>query len=101
MLSFIGNDYYCDSARGSDNYPSVETFIPIHCARETINFFCSNSGMPWFCKTLPEPTVDNIEVRNCHSSPSIDEDTAVSLIELYVQWFFEMLRWLDYIANTL
>ena len=47
-------------------------------------FCCSNSGMPWFCKTLTEPTVDYIEVRNCHNKPSYDEDTAISLIELYI-----------------
>ena len=85
--SFIGNDYYCDS--GSNNYTSPETFYTdplwegIGCSGT--NFCCSNSGMPWFCKTLPEPTVDNIEVRNCHNSPSTDEDTAISLIELYVR----------------
>ena len=85
--SFIGNDYYCDS--GSDNYTSTQIFYTdplwegIGCS--ATNFCCSNSGMPWFCKTLPEPTVDDIEVRNCHNSPSTDEDTAISLIELYVR----------------
>ena len=85
--SFIGNDYYCDS--GSDHYPSTQTFFtdPLWEGKvcQATNFCCSNSGMPWFCKTLPEPTVDNIEVCNCHNSPSIDENTAVSLIELYVR----------------
>ena len=85
--SFIGNDYYCDS--GSDNHPSPTTFYTEllwegkGCS--PTNFCCSDSGMPWFCKTLPEPTVDYIEVRNCHNAPSSNEDTAISLIELYVR----------------
>ena len=85
--SFIGNDYYCDS--GSDDHPSPTTFYTDVLWEgkgcPPTNFCCSNSGMPWFCKTLKEPTVDNIEVRNCHNSPSDDEDTAISLIELYIR----------------
>ena len=85
--SFIGNDYYCDS--GSDNRPSKETFYTDVLWEgkgcPPTNFCCSNSGMPWFCKTLQQPTVDDIEVRNCHNSPSSNEDTAVSLIELYIR----------------
>ena len=83
---FIGNDYYCDS--GSDYSPSNKIFYtdPLWEGKgcSPTNFCCSNSGMPWFCKTLKEPTVDDIEVRNCHNSPSSDEDTAISQIELYV-----------------
>ena len=85
--SFIGNDYYCDSA--SDDLPTPTTFYthPLWEGKgcPPTNFCCSKSGMPWFCKTLPEPMVDDIEVRNCHNSPSTDEDTAVSLIELYIR----------------
>ena len=85
--SFLGNDYYCDS--GSDDRPSPTTFYTDVLWEgkgcPPTNFCCSNSGMPWFCKTLKEPTVDNIEVRNCHNSPSDDEDTAISLIELYIR----------------
>ena len=46
---------------------------------------CPLSGMPWFCKTLPVPTTDYIEVRNCHNNPTAgSEDTALDLIELYI-----------------
>ena len=87
--SFIGNDYYCDS--GTDSPPSVpdNTFYtdPLWEGKgcSSTNFCCSNSGMPWFCKTLPVPTADDIEIRNCVNSPSSTEDTPVSLIELYVR----------------
>ena len=48
------------------------------------NFCCSHGGMPWFCKTLPVPTTDYIEIHNCHNGPTLVEDTALDLIELYI-----------------
>ena len=82
---FIGNDYYCDS--GVDSNPVAGTFYtrPLWNGEGCTppNFCCSYSGMPWFCKTLPVPTTDYIEVRNCHNEPT-DEDTALDLIELYI-----------------
>ena len=38
--------------------------------------------MLWFCKSLPDPTDDDIEINNCHNHPSNKEDVAVGLIEL-------------------
>ena len=46
---------------------------------------CFPSKMPWFCKTLPVPTTDYIEIRNCHSEPASNEDTTLDLIELYIR----------------
>ena len=83
---FIGNDYYCDS--GVNKSPVVGRFYttPLWTGEGCTppNFCCSHSGMPWFCKTLPVPTTDYIEIRNCHNQPARDEDTALDLIELYV-----------------
>ena len=82
---FIGNDYYCDS--GVNSNPVIGKFYttPLWtgegCAPP--NFCCSRSGMPWFCKTLPVPTTDYIELRNCHNAPDT-EHTALDLIELYI-----------------
>ena len=84
--SFIGNDYYCDS--GVESNPEAKKFYttPLWTGEGCTvpNFCCSHSGMPWFCKTLPVPTTDHIEIRNCHNGRSINEDTALALIELYV-----------------
>ena len=84
--SFIGNDYYCDS--GVNNYPEVKKFYttPLWTGEGCTppNFCCSHSGMPWFCKTLPVPTTDYIEIRNCHNNVASNEDTALELIELYI-----------------
>ena len=84
--SFIGNDYYCDS--GVQSSPEFGKFYttPLWTGEGCTppNFCCSYSGMPWFCKTLPVPTTDYIEIRNCHNNAIGSEDTALELIELYV-----------------
>ena len=83
--AFIGNDYYCDS--GVDSSPQRNQFYtsPLWTGEGCTppNFCCSHSGMPWFCKTLPIPTTDYIEVRNCRNQ--LQEDTALDLIDLYIQ----------------
>ena len=83
---FIGNDYYCDS--GVDSNPVKGEFYatPLWTGKGCTppNFCCSQSGMPWFCKTLPVPSTDYIEIRNCHNQLSINENTALDLIELYI-----------------
>jgi len=38
---------------------------------------------PWFCKDLPGPTTDSIELRICRDDGRSDED-GVEVIELYV-----------------
>ena len=83
---FIGNDYYCDSGVESGPVGGQFYTTPLWtgegCAPP--NFCCSHSGMPWFCKTLPLPTTDYIEIRNCHNQAASNENTALDLIELYI-----------------
>ena len=85
---FIGNDYYCDSALEHDDSLVGEFYTtPLWTGEGCTppNFCCSRSGMPWFCKTLPIPTTDHIEIRNCHNDAVSTEDTALDLIELYIR----------------
>ena len=46
---------------------------------------CCDRGGPWFCKQLPQPTQDDIEMRVCTNSVGSDEDTVLEQIELYIQ----------------
>ena len=47
---------------------------------------CDPPNLPWFCKELPEPTTDYLEVRVCGDEPRTDnEDTPVDLVQLYIQ----------------
>ena len=85
---FIGYDYYCDS--GVDSNPQAGKFYttPLWTGEGCTppNFCCSHSGMPWFCKKLPAETTDHIEIRNCQNRITDKrENTAVELIELYIQ----------------
>ena len=84
--SFIGNDYYCDSAVESHPVQGKIYTTPLWTGGGCTppNFCCSHSRMPWFCKTLPVSTTDYIEIRNCHNGASKYEDTALELIELYI-----------------
>ena len=86
--SFVGSDYYCDS--GSDSVSSTtDTYYLTHplwsgqgCSLSSS--CCSSSGMPWFCKTLPRPTDDKIEVRWCSEETLANEATPTELLELYI-----------------
>ena len=86
--SFVGNDYFCDTAlsRLYNSYPgSIHTADPLWDGKGcgATNTCCSFNSPPWFVKTLPSPTTDSIEMRVCRADgnglPSIEA------VELYVQ----------------
>ena len=91
--SFVGNDYFCDS--GTILFPDpnqVYTSNPIWDGVSdptkvniTIVSTCYKFNTPpWFCKELPQPTTDDIEVRVCRDQLGGDEDIQISLIEIYI-----------------
>ena len=68
--SFVGNDYFCDTALSVYNSPvagRVETADPLWDGKGCgpTNTCCSFNSPPWFVKYLPSTTTDNIEVRMC------------------------------------
>ena len=84
---FVGNDYFCESGVSSYFARESNTFYPddplwdgqgcIHG-----NPCCSSNNPPWFFKTLPTPTTDDVEIRLCmYPSYGI---IALEQIELYV-----------------
>ena len=84
--NFVGNDYYCET--GSSTLAQRRYYFddPLWdgegCEGENE---CCNRGGPWFCKQLPQPTQDDIEMRVCTNSPGSDEDTVLEQIELHIQ----------------
>ena len=46
---------------------------------------CGFNNPPWFCKQLPQPTSDDIEMRVCVNQATSDEDVALEIVEVYVQ----------------
>ena len=66
--SFVGEDYFCDT--GARNAYTPRTFYeedPLWdgqgCGAKST--CCSFNNPPWFCKQVPQPTSDDIEMRLC------------------------------------
>ncbi len=85
---FVGNDYFCES--GVSPLPSFGVRLfpddPLWDGQGCIhgNQCCSLNNPPWFSKTLPTPTTDDIEMRLCITNPAIYANIALEQLELYV-----------------
>ena len=88
--NFVGNSHYCESGN-----PAVTTFIYALYSNDTLwdgqqcgileQPCCIYPNMPWFTKTLNENTSQAIELRMMSNEGTVDEDTPVYLIELYIR----------------
>ena len=84
--SFVGNDYFCDTGNHASVYsngpfPDDPLWDGAGCGPS--NTCCAFNNPPWFCKTLPQPTTDDLEVRICDEWAQ--RDTPIQLMEIYVQ----------------
>ena len=86
---FIGQDYFCDTGsrdfaqRMSGFYPDDPLWDGQGCGGTTT--CCSFNNPPWFCKHLPQPTTDDIELRLCADGHSLsEEDIPLELVEIYI-----------------
>ena len=66
--SFVGNDYFCDSGnpgprRIDGRFFEDTLWDGLGCESPSC---CELNTPPWFCKTLPAPTTDDIELRSCY-----------------------------------
>ena len=88
-LSFIGNNYFCESGNhGQGTASRVEFFQddPLWDGEQCEGECCSNGkSPPWFSVTLSDPTTDDIEVRICGDEGTDNEDTPIQLLEIYIQ----------------
>ena len=87
--SFIRNDYYCESGNPDDVwqtqlYAGDPLWDGLGCTTES-STCCDGDIRPYFCKELPAPTTDDIEVRLCLDEGPSNENVLVEVIELYVQ----------------
>ena len=90
--SFVGGDYYCESACTADSASGCNTHA-LHtgdrlwdgkdCGPAEVG--CCSSIQPWFHKILDCITSDDIELRICSNGNTNQEDTAVELYEIYVR----------------
>ena len=80
--SFVGNDYYCD-AEGSGTYAWNDRLWDGRDCSTGGKRCCERAG--WFCKELPEPTNEDIELRLCTDQSRTDEDVYLDYAAIYVQ----------------
>ena len=86
--SFVGNNYFCAtgnhglSASSSVYYPDDVMWDGKGCG--PTNACCTLNNPPWFCTTLPQPTTEDIEARICGNQPPNNEESIVSLLDIYV-----------------
>ena len=82
---FIGEDYFCDTAV-TQLYPSYKVYAddPLWDGQGCgpTSTCCSFNRPPWFCKQLPQPTTDDLELRMCGYSTG---NTPFDQIEIYIQ----------------
>ena len=83
---FIGNDYFCDTGSRERNELRYYWEDPLWDGEGCgpTSSCCQFNSPPWFCKELPQPTTDDVEVRVCTWSQQY-RDTPFDLIELYIQ----------------
>ena len=84
--SYVGNDYFCETAeRGTYRfifYPDDPLWNGQGCGGNST--CCSFNNPPWFCKRLPQPTTDDIELRLCADEGTGNEDTPLEIVEIYI-----------------
>ncbi len=86
---FIGQDYFCET--GSRQRFIFDTTLyaddPLWDGQGCggTSTCCEFNNPPWFCKQLPQPTTDDIELRLCSDEDINNEDTPIELVEMYVR----------------
>ena len=86
---FVRNDYFCESVATLDDWNGNEyRFYPNNAlwdGQDHLNACYGFNNPPWFNKTLPVPTTDDIELRMCFTSGGSVGNIAVELVEIYIQ----------------
>lgn len=85
--SFIGVDYFCDSAASGIAsgmaYPDNPLWDGVGCAASSE--CCTFNNPPWFYRELPQPTSDDVELRSCQDEGVTTEGVPIESIEIYVR----------------
>ena len=85
---YIQDDYFCDSGYPYSGDIPLNYFMtdPLWDGDGCIQGNCCTfNSPPWFCKTLPLPTDEDIELRLCLDEATSNEDTPFEVVEIYVQ----------------
>ena len=85
---FIGQDYFCDTgSRNQFQYNIFYSNDPLWdgAGCGPTSTCCSFNNPPWFCKRLPQPTTDDVELRLCGDESLSNEDIGMEIVEIYVR----------------
>ena len=87
--SFIGNDYFCDTGNHRPQWYSFEDFYndPLWDGEGCISTSscCEFNSPPWFYKSLPQPTTDDLEMRQCAFHFPSHANKIISSIDIYIK----------------
>ena len=86
--SFVGNDYFCESVATLLSILDPYQFFPDNAlwdGQDHLNPCYGLNNPPWFNKTLPVPTTDDIEFRMCLINRFDEANIALQLLEIFVQ----------------
>ena len=84
--SFVGNNYYCESA--SWYYANYDTYYfndTLWDRAGCIDNCCDDTTQPWFYRQLNQTTQDDIEARICAFGYYYERSTLIDQLELYIQ----------------
>ena len=84
----IGEQHYCESGNPTNTFEVGQLYSsdPLWDGQQCEGTCCTGiKSPPWFSVQLPAPTTDIIEVSICCDQGTMDEDTPIKLIEIYVQ----------------
>ncbi len=73
---YVGNDYFCDTGSHQLLQAILYTEDPLWNGKGcgSTSSCCQFNSPPWFCKELPQPTTDDIELRVCRDEPCTNEE---------------------------
>ena len=84
--SFVGNNYYCESAAPRLNSRRYHFNDPLWdgagCSEGNC---CDDTTQPWFYRQLNQTTQDDIEARICTYGPFRSGSALIDQLELYIQ----------------
>ena len=87
--SFIGNDYFCDTGNRGPGSSSTTFYLndPLWDGEGcgSTSSCCEFNSPPWFCKSLPQPTADNLEIRLCSYAAITYANKIITSIDIYIR----------------
>ena len=87
--SFIDNDYFCDTGNRGPGYSHTAFYLndPLWDGEGcgSTSSCCEFNSPPWFYKSLPQPTTDDLEIRLCCSNSVQYEDKIISSMDIYIR----------------